>query len=175
MENNLKFKSLVHYVCDKCNDNDSLGAIKLNKILWLSDVLTYINEGQPITSERYVKRQFGPVPAHILKALDELQSEGVLQVNKTNFHGWPKTKYTSLKHPSIEGFTPDQIALVDDMINIVCNDHTAMSISNLSHTDIWEVAEIGEDLPHYTMFMCESGEIDEADIEWAKNIELVAA
>lgn len=38
-----KFKALVHYICWKVEDPRQLGATKLNKILWFSDVLTYLN------------------------------------------------------------------------------------------------------------------------------------
>ena len=68
MENAAKFKKLVHYVCSQCSgDVSKLGAVKLNKALWLSDLVAYYQLGQPITSARYVKRQFGPVPSQLCK------------------------------------------------------------------------------------------------------------
>ena len=32
-----KFDALVHYICARCEDPTSLGATKLNKIMWYSD------------------------------------------------------------------------------------------------------------------------------------------
>ena len=68
-----KFKSAVHYICDKASSDPSvLGAIKLNKVLWYSDVINYLITGKPITGETYIKRQHGPVPKDIIRAIDEL-------------------------------------------------------------------------------------------------------
>ena len=81
-----KFKSLVHYVCWKAGDPSKLGAIKLNKILWLADFLAYYERDRAITDARYIRRQFGPVPSAIQPVIRELQEEGILRVAEVASH-----------------------------------------------------------------------------------------
>jgi len=84
-----KFKSLVHYICWRCKDDPSkLGAVKLNKTLWVADFTAYYNSSHPITGARYIKREHGPVPHATLPILNELESEGALFVRDTRFHGF---------------------------------------------------------------------------------------
>lgn len=138
----------------------NLGAIKLNKILWFSDVLSFMNWGSSITDERYIKRQFGPVPAHILSVLDDLQTDGTLVVKDVNYYGHTKKEYMPVQNIDYSSLTQDELSLVDSIINQICNGHTATSISDFSHNTIWEMALIGEEiliilcsLPHWARSM----------------------
>jgi len=175
--NRNKFKSLVHYVCAKCDDPSLLGATRLNKILWYAETFAFLNFGESMTGAKFVKRQFGPAPTAIVPVLEELVGEKLLLVREVSFYGFPKKEYISLKTPTLgSSFTPEQISIVDGVIDAVCNDHTAKSIVSLSHDAIWEMAAIGEELPLYTA-LAEQGEITEDDVKWAdgKILEMHAA
>jgi hypothetical protein len=164
-----KLKTLVHYVCWKVKNPADLGAIKLNKVLWVSDIRAFVQLGKPITGERYVKRQFGPVPFSILTIVRELQAEHKLVVRQAESFGNPKTDYIALTRPSINPiFTPDEISLVDDAIEFVCQKHTAMGISDKTHDVIWKLAELGEEIPYEAMLASALGEVTKEDLEWAK-------
>ncbi len=170
-----KYKALVHYICDVCGDPSKLGATKLNKILWLSDALAYAKLGQSITGERYVKRQFGPAPYNFLGIREELEQEGKIAVRYGDYFGRTQTQFFSLQRPEISDFKPEEIDLVSGVINAVCA-KTAKEISDWSHADIWKVAEYGEDIPHYALFVWQLGEIDEDSIAWAdQEIAKIAA
>lgn len=163
-----KLKNLVHYICHKCNGTGTLGAIKLNKVLWHCDFLSFISHGKSMTNETYKKLQHGPVPAHILAVLQVLGNEGKVTVHKVPYHGYFKTDYISYQEPDLSQFTADEISLVDDMISYVCCENTAKSISEITHDDVWKAAEIGEEIPLAAMLMSQLGEITEDDIAWAK-------
>jgi len=166
--NNQKFNNLVHYICHKCDNAEILGATKLNKILWYCDVFSYRWMGKSMTGEKYIKRQYGPVPSHIISTLNELEWDGKIATRDKEYFGHRKKEYISLKRPDISLFTSDDISMVDDIIDIICLEHTAKSISHSTHDRIWELAEIGEEIPYYTIFASELGEITEEDIKWAK-------
>ena len=166
--NNVKFNRLVHYICNKCHDPTTLGATKLNKILLCSDRYAYFWSGTPITGERYIKRQFGPVPAHILETLDELVSQEALIIRESYYGGYPKREFITLNAPDLSIFSAQEISTVDSMIKAICDNHTAQSISDLTHDKIWELADIGEEIPYETVFVSSLGEINEDDMEWAK-------
>ena len=165
--NREKFKTLVHYICSRVDDPTRLGATKLNKVLWFSDLLTYLNLNAPVTGARYVKRQFGPVPAAIMPIIEELKAEGALAVRDVEYFGKPKREFFALTIPDISAFSSEEISTVDGVIEAICETHTAASISDLTHNEAWDMAEIGEDLPFFTVFSARIGEIDESDIAWA--------
>lgn len=164
-----KFTELVHYICHK-SDHEKLGAVKLNKILWFSDVLNFLGWGVSITGSAYIKRQRGPVPSNILYTLEQLKSEGVLDITEKPVYGFTKREYVSLKEPNIDIFKPHEISLIDEVIDTITCGHTATSISELTHDDIWEMAEIGEIIPYETIMVANLGEIDENDIAWANDM-----
>jgi Protein of unknown function (DUF4065) len=166
--NRHKFKQLVHYVCYRRTDRPStLGAVKLNKILWLCDFLAYRELEEPVTGARYVKRQFGPVPHHILPVLGELETERALTIRDVTFHGKTKKVFTVLKPISGDFLSQREKTLVDRVIDFVCDENTAASISEASHDDIWKMAEDGEEMPYFTIF-ANRGTITAEDREWAR-------
>lgn len=168
--NKEKLKSLVLYICDRVSDPSELGTTKLNKILYYSDFVQFTKTGKSITGEKYVKRQHGPVAYDILKIENELEEENKLVKKDSDFYGYKQRQYFSLKEPELSLFTAEEISTVDKIIETITKNHSATSISLLSHNHVWESAEIGEEIPYYTSLVSELGEIDEKDIEWAKSI-----
>lgn len=162
-----KFKDLVHYICHTA-DRDELGAVKLNKILWYSDIESYINRGTPLTGAVYIKRQFGPVPKDVLRALEDLSAERKMVVRDIPFFRDKKREYISLAEPDIGRFKAPEISLVANIMHYICHHHTAESISDATHDIIWELAEIGEEIPYCAVYGAILGEITEEDIKWAK-------
>jgi Protein of unknown function (DUF4065) len=164
-----KFKNLILYICSKA-EPQNLGATKLDKILWYSDAYAYLMIGEPITGETYIKRQFGPFAPHFYKMIEELEADGKLCVRPTDHYGFAKKEYIPLVQADIEDFLPQEVSIIDDIIDVVCNNYTAKGISEQSHNDIWEMADIGDEIPYYAMFAVFLGEIDETDIEWANTV-----
>jgi len=164
-----KFKTLVHYICWKCSDPDKLGAVKLNKVLWFSDTIAFCKTGKPITGVQYVKQKFGPVPKPIVPILRELANEQALLVQDISFYGRSKRHYISLRDPDYSVFTQDQLEIVDEVLQTIVSDHSAASISNLTHDRVWKLAEVGETIPHFAALACQLGKINEDDMAWAKS------
>ena len=163
-----RFKNLVHYVCSLCSaDPAKLGAVQLNKALWLSDLKSYYTLGQPITNARYVKRQYGPVPSSILPVLRELQQDGVLTVQNADHFGKRKREFIVHKIASSDFLSSEENQIVKDVVAFVTEEHTASSISEKSHDHIWKAAEDGEELPLFTVF-AKPGKITAVEREWAQ-------
>lgn len=163
-----KFKSLVHYICSRCQDNPArLGATKLNKILWYAETGHFLKSGEPLTGAKYVKRQHGPVPNCIPAIVEELVSEQKLYVRDVPFYNYEKKEYIPLQEPDIDSFfSASDIGKIDRIIDAVCDIHTARSISLKTHNEPWQLAEIGEELPLFTA-LAVPGELTEADMNWA--------
>ena len=162
-----KFKQLVHYVCHRCGDPRRLGSIKLNKILWFAEMLTFERTGETLTGEQYVKRQFGPASRHVLRAIEELVDENMLSVRKPEMQYEP-VLYFATGRPALTGFSPDDISLVDALVEEVCENHTATSISRMTHDAIYDLAQMGEEIPPYAFLASSMGEITDHDLRWAE-------
>lgn len=163
-----KLKALVHYVCWKTSDDRVLGAVKLNKSLFFSDLWTYVERGTPLTGEAYQKREHGPVSKSLLRVLDDLANEGAIFVRREVPPHKGRLDVIALTKPDITCFTSDEISLIDDAIHYVCYEHSAHEISEESHDIIWELAEIGEEIPYYAMLASELGEVTPEHLDWAK-------
>ena len=167
--NQEKFDNLVLYIVSRCADPARLGAVRLRKILYYSDVLHYAKTGKPITGATYIKWENGPVPREMDASLSRLERREALRQKRTTHRlGYPMTHYFALASPDLRQFTADEISLVDEMLQIICDEHTADSISKASHHDAWRLAEIGEELPYETIFVSKFAEITPDAVEWAK-------
>jgi hypothetical protein len=162
-----KFKAMVHYICAGCEDYRKLGATKLNKVILYAEREAYLRLGGGISTPRFVKRQFGPVPVAVIPVLNELQEEKKILIKERVVNGKQKRDFINLAEPDISSFSPEEISIIDRVAHDVCHHHTANSISRETHDDIWQMASIGEDLPMFTVFAVQ-GEVDEEDIMWAK-------
>lgn len=164
---NEKLENLIHYIVWKCENPTKLGATKLNKILWYADAIAYLQTGESITGDSYKKRQFGPVPAHVLAASEWLKDDGKIAITEDLYFNRPQKQFVALTQPNISDFRPEDISNIDGVIEKVCDKHTAASISELSHDIIWEAAEIGEEIPLYAVYASRMGEITKEDLVWA--------
>ena len=174
-----KLRTLIHYISWRARDPRTLGSVKLQKILWYSDLTCYLRLGTPITGATYVKQAFGPVAREAARAVTELEENGNL-VERPAFTGDyrkrdRKREYIAMSRPNLALFTSEEISVVEEVMDEICFQHTAASISEASHDEIWGLAEIGEEIPYETVFVASRAEITEADIEWAKSVIAAAA
>lgn len=161
-----KFKTVVHFICDRCKPEE-LGNVKLHKILYFSDMLTFLSKGEPLTGVDYRKQQFGPTATHLSWALSELQREGVLIIKERDYYGFAKKDYISISRPRSMSISNEEAQLLSDVIDFVCA-KTAKEISELSHDAAWHAAEMGELIPYHAAFGLLPAELTELDIEEAK-------
>ena len=166
-----KFKALVHCIVHECLDNPGkLGAVRLNKALWFTDLISYQESGAPVTDEKYVKRKMGPVPATILRTLQELQQEGKIMVRGRTAYYDPY-KYISLEEPDVSFLSDDDRRLAKVAISFVCG-HTAHEISDFTHDGVWDAAREGEEIPLFATLASGRGCITDEVKAWAEsNVE----
>jgi hypothetical protein len=167
-----RFKELVHYVCSQCSEApEKLGATKLNKTLWYVDTIAYCKYGKSISGEiAYIKRDLGPVPKRILPILRKLVTEKKLIVNTVDYFGYSKRDYITLKQADSTIFSDEEQQLINKIVKLVCDEHTAGSISELSHDLIWKAAELGEEIPIYAVLASTSGNIKKKHLNWADKV-----
>jgi hypothetical protein len=144
-----------------------LGAIRLNKILWYTDALAFRASGASITGETYIKRQHGPVSKHVLTALGELEHDRVIVIRKRDLFAHQLTEYIAVADPDLTGLSTQEIAMVEGIRGMICDNFTAMEISEASHDQVWQAANIGEEIPMVATLASFPGEITEEVQDWA--------
>jgi hypothetical protein len=159
-----KFKRLVHYVIWKAGKRDWFGAVKLNKVLWFADARAYSLTGKSITGETYIREKWGPVPKHMMPVRSELESEAAISITKEG----RLTRFVALLPPDTSLFSVDEMNSVDYWIDHIDRDHTAGTISEKTHDEAWEMAELGEELPLYAYRVVRIKEPDEDDLRRLK-------
>lgn len=170
-----KLKAVILYTCRQCG-SEQLGAVKLHKVLYFSDMLRFVQVGAPITGSTYRKRPLGPTCDQLLSTLRELERTGALKVEEIDYFGYLKKQYTALVEPEKGRLSADEIALLDEVIDFVCRHNTAKTISEFSHNKAWELAEYGDVLPYSSAFRLFPTQVSEESLEWAAEQErLIAA
>ncbi len=162
-----KLKDLIHYVCWKCDDPKKLGATKLHKIVWLADVSLYLETGLSITGAEYEKRQNGPVPRGGIAARTQLEHDRKIVGRPIRIGPYDQHSFVAVEPPDMAAFSPREVELIDAVIEDVCNNHSAASISDASHEMVWHAAAIGEEIPLYAYLASQPATPTEADLAWA--------
>ncbi len=165
-----KLKEAVWLLAAYC-PREELGNVKLHKILYFSDMLSFLDVGQPITGVEYQKQKFGPTARHLSSALRSLEMEGRVKTVEEPYHGFYKKTYVSLL-----GYQPARLnlreqSLLREMADFV-RGKTAREVSELSHNAAWETASLGETLPYFTVLNLIPNEIDDDDRSWAERTAL---
>lgn len=164
-----KFKELVLYITEKCTEDPTVGATKLNKILYFADFYAYGESGVPITGATYGKLPRGPAPRQLVSVREELSKTGDIFMRKDTYHGYPQERMIPIREANLDLFTAKEIALVDDIIQKLWGINAA-NISNYTHRLAgWRIAEDGDDIPYESVFLSDEG-LTEDDVNRAKEL-----
>ena len=156
-----KLQELILYIADRCEGEDEFGSTKLNKILFYADFTAYARTGRAITGDEYQKLERGPAPRHVLSAIQALKKDEALAEKTRSYYGLPQRWFVALRDPDISLFTPQEIAIVDDVITRM-RGMNASTVSHISHTLAgWKLAELGETIPYNTVWLSEQSPCEE--------------
>jgi hypothetical protein len=147
-----KMRAVILRTCHACRTED-LGAVKFNKVLYYLDMLTYANERHAVTGATYRKRPNGPASDQLLFSLREMTRSGDLQVSDVDYYGYIKKEYVALAEEPEGILTEKERDLLDEVIDFVCRQNTARSISDYSHSLPWELADMGGEIPYRTALL----------------------
>jgi hypothetical protein len=106
----------------------------------------------------------------VLPAIAELAKEGKVVVrevptpgNKVMRHFIPMTA------ANVDALSPQDKEVLDVVTSLICDNFSANEISDVTHDEVWRAAEIGEELPMYTVF-ARQGEITAEVRRWATDV-----
>ena len=133
-----KFRELVLYIAQQCAPHPLFGATKLNKILFYSDFIAYARLGKPITGAEYVALEHGPSPKRLLPIREDMLMERDIEIQLNGI----QERVVALRDPNLERFSPDELGIVETVINAL-EFRDAESVSELSHHFLgWKAAMV---------------------------------
>ena len=151
-----KFKNILLYMLERCGGKPNVGETVLYKLLYFSDFNFYETYEEHLTGAQYRKLPYGPVPQNLDTLITDMMKKGQLQRIKTEYHGYPQTRYIPLKKADLTKMTAAEKDIIDRVIERF-SDWSASAISDYSHKDMpWKATEEGDLIDYELAFYRES-------------------
>jgi transcriptional regulator with XRE-family HTH domain len=147
-----KFKNVLLYILEHCAGKPNVGETVLYKLLYFSDFNYYEMYEEHLTGATYRKLPFGPVPQKLDAIIEQMIEKGKIQRVKTEYHGFPQTRYLPLEKADLTELKASEKEILDRVIEQM-SDWTASVISNYSHDDKpWRASKEGEEINYELVF-----------------------
>jgi transcriptional regulator with XRE-family HTH domain len=147
-----KFKNVLLYILERCAGKPNVGETVLYKLLYFSDFNYYELYEEHLTGAKYRKLPYGPVPQKLDSIVLQMIDKGQLQRVKTEYHGYPQTRYLPLVKADLTELKASEKEVIDRVIEQL-SDWSAAAISNYSHKDMpWLASKEGEEINYELAF-----------------------
>lgn len=147
-----KFKNVLLYILERCAGKPNVGETVLYKLLYFSDFNYYELYEEHLTGAKYRKLPYGPVPQKLDTIIGQMIEKGQLQRVKTEYHGYPQTRYLPLEKADLTELKASEKEIIDRVIEQM-SDWSAAAISNYSHKDMpWLASKEGEEINYELAF-----------------------
>jgi len=147
-----KIKNVLLYMLERCAGKPNVGETVLYKLIYFSDFIYYEIYEELLTGATYRKLPYGPVPQDLDLIINQMISQGLLQRIKTEYHGYPQTRYIPLEKSDLTGLKASEKEVIDRVIEQM-SDWSATAISQYSHRDMpWLASKDGEELDYELVF-----------------------
>lgn len=161
-----RLRELVLYIADKSLLDSRFGKTKLNKILFFSDFLAYQRTGKAITGAAYFHLPNGPAPHQILPVLQDLTRVGEAVIKGESTFGGTQHRVVALREADLHGFTGEEIAVVDYVIDKL-RPMTNTEVSDLSHRTVgWRVTAVEQEIPYGSAMLSSESSPTALDLAW---------
>lgn len=163
-----KFKELILYISGRCKGDSAFGAVKLNKLLFFADFLTYAHLGESITGADYIKLPHGPSPKMMGPVRAEMEAHRIAIVQKVSHHGYAQDRLVPRREANLDLFTEYEVAIIDEVVDMFRSDN-ATQLSDLTHHfPGWTAAAPREVIPYEAIFLSDE-EVTDDDRQWASS------
>ncbi len=128
----IKYKNLMLYLASRVGAWPNIGETAFYKLIYFIETLSYSKNKTTITGERFLRRQYGPVPASFQAITEEMINSGELDKVRGRYFTYMQTKY--LPRVEATGLTAEERSTIDTIIARLGTE-SATYLSNLSHED----------------------------------------
>ena len=140
--NKMKYRGLILYLAQKVGAQPNVGETVLYKLLYFTETLSLVRLNRLIAGEKFIKRQYGPVPQSFRAVTNDMLDRGELDRVRGRYFTYMQTKY--LPRIASTGLTDEEREIVDKVIGAL-GSMTATELSDLSHEDEpWKQAKQGK-------------------------------
>ncbi|MEA1876201.1 MAG: DUF4065 domain-containing protein [Bacteroidota bacterium] len=147
-----KFKNILLYILERCGGKPNIGETVLYKLLYFSDFNFYETYEEHLTGAQYRKLPYGPVPQKLDYLISQMIANGQLQRIKTEYHGYPQTRYIPMEKADLTEMSAAEKEIIDRVIDRF-SDWSASAISEFSHKDLpWKATEEGDIIDYELAF-----------------------
>lgn len=152
-----KLRELILHISRKCASDPRFGSTKLNKLLYFCDFWAFGRWGRPITAVDYQHIENGPAPRRLKPVRRQMVEDGDLAIQEVPLKsGNTQTRTIALRKPKLADFTAEEIALVDEVIDLFWNSDSD-GMTHQSHADVgWKMTEMYETIPYGSIFLSDA-------------------
>lgn len=171
LEDQVKLRELVLYLCRKSEGDEKFGSIKLNKLLFFSDFGSYSAHQASITGSEYQNLINGPAPRQMKPLLDDMVKTGEIQMLDRAYYGRTQKRPYATREPNLALFTSEEIAMVDAVIERL-RPFNGTEVSELSHQfSGWRLTKMGHSIPYASVRLDESP-LSQTDKDYADALDI---
>lgn len=160
-----RLRELILYVADRSENHEDFGAMKLNKILFISDFTSYLRHSETISGSQYQKLLQGPVPVHLFTVRKRMTTNGDIEIRKEKIPQGTQSIVIPLRPADLGMFAGRDIALVDEIIEEL----KGRPAGDVPNGIGWELAAVREIIPYETILLDDRG-VQQQDIEEAHRL-----
>lgn len=147
-----KFKNVLLYILERCAGKPNVGETVLYKLLYFADFNYYELYEEHLTGAKYRKLPYGPVPQKLDTIINQMIDNNQLQRVKTEYHGYPQTRYLPLIKANLTELKASEKEIIDRVIEQM-SDWSASAITDYSHKDMpWLASKEGEEINYELTF-----------------------
>lgn len=163
-----KLDAAMHYVIARVERPSDLGAVKLHKVLWLTDLELMYAHDVALAGGAFVRAPQGPWGSNVDKSLKRLEKNHLIAEIQSSYYGHRQRQFTSLRLPKLAPLSAIEVDVLNRMIDSVCFNHHARSVSEAAHDAVWERTADGDSMSAGCVFEQMTAAPTAEDFGWAR-------
>ena len=132
--NPAKFNELVLLLVNLSTEDPRLSRVKLNKLLYRSDVEAFRLLGQSISGATYIRGEYGPMAAELPWAEERLGERGYLSYRAEQAGPYPQKVPVAHEGADETQFSEDELAIAKRAVEEL-RDYGGKAVSDWSHEE----------------------------------------
>lgn len=156
-ESDRRLRELILYLGDKCAQDPHFGAVKIDKLIYQIDMLSFVEFGIPVTGAEYMRQPWGPVPRRFLPVKESMIEERDVAEREHAFYSRSQKRLIPLRSADLACFSGPEVALMDRVIEENW-EKNATEMSDETHGRAWNIAgEDGNAIPYEAAYISDQG------------------
>jgi transcriptional regulator with XRE-family HTH domain len=147
-----KFREVLLHVLSRVGSRPHVGETVIYKLLYFIDFDYYEKYEEQLVGATYIRNTYGPTPVEFRDIVKQMQSDGDLEMVKSEHFNYPQRKYLPRRKPDLSVLSGRELELIEDVLRRL-GDRNAADISAWSHGDVpWLGTKQGNPIPYEAVF-----------------------